>query len=199
MNQGPEVAGAVGGLLCCAAPLVISLLVALVWMILTYNRFGRLAQHVKESWSGVDVELKRRHDLIPNLVETVKGYAAHERATIEAVVAARARALGAGDSLRERVEGEADVARELPRLVALAEAYPLLKADQHFLELQRELAITEDRIAASRRFYNANVRDINGLRAAFPSSVVGGMFGFGEQRFFELSDAAERAAPPVRM
>ncbi|MFM7052977.1 MAG: LemA family protein [Planctomycetota bacterium] len=199
MNQGPEVAGAVGGLLCCVAPLVISLLVALIWMIATYNRFGRLAQHVKESWSGVDVELKRRHDLIPNLVETVKGYAAHERATIEAVVAARARALGAGDSLRERVEGEVEVARSLGRLVALAEAYPNLKADGHFLELQRELSITEDRIAASRRFYNANVREINGLRVVFPSSVVGSMFGFGEQRFFELSDAAERAAPQVRV
>ena len=172
--------------------------IPLLWLIATYNRFARLGQHVKESWSGVDVELKRRHDLIPNLVEAVKGYAAHERDTIEAVVAARTKAMQAGDGVRERVEGETEVARALGRLVALAEAYPNLKADGHFLELQRELSLTEDRIAASRRFYNANVRELNSLRVAFPSNLVAGAFGFGEERFFELADPAERAAPQVR-
>jgi LemA protein len=187
----------IGTLLCCALPAVL-LVIPAIWAIATYNRFGRLGQHVKESWSGVDVELKRRHELIPNLVETVKGYAAHERATIEAVVAARSKAIAAGDALRERVEGEAAVGQSLGRLVALAEAYPDLKADRHFLELQRELAHTEDRIAASRRFYNANVRELNALRIAFPSNLIAGAFGFGEQRFFELADAAERATPAVR-
>lgn len=187
----------VGMLVCCALPAAL-LLIPAIWAIATYNRFGRLGQHVKESWSGVDVELKRRHELIPNLVETVKGYAAHERATIEAVVAARSRAMQAGDSVRERVEGESAVGRSLGRLVALAEAYPALKADGHFLELQRELSLTEDRIAAARRFYNANVRELNALRIAFPSNLVAGVFGFGEQRFFELADAEERAVPTVR-
>ena len=171
--------------------------IPLIWLIATYNRFARLSQHVKESWSGVDVELKRRHELIPNLVETVKGYASHERETIEAVVAARSRAMQAGDEVRARVDGEGEVGRSLGRLVALAEAYPALKADGHFLELQRELSLTEDRIAASRRFYNANVRELNALRVTFPSNLVAGAFGFGEQRFFELDGAAERAAPQV--
>jgi LemA protein len=198
MNGSNGIEGIVGLAVCCV-PVGLVLLIPTIWLIATYNRFGRLGQHVKESWSGVDVELKRRHDLIPNLVETVKGYAAHERATIEAVVAARSRAMEAGESLRERVEGESAVGQSLGRLVALAEAYPALKADGHFLELQRELAITEDRIAASRRFYNANVRELNALRIAFPSNLVAGAFGFGEQRFFELADAAERTAPSVRV
>jgi LemA protein len=159
------------------------------WAIATYNRFARLGQHVKESWSGVDVELKRRHDLVPNLVETVKGYAKHERETLEMVVAARARALAAGEALRERVQSEGELDRSLGRLMALSESYPELKADRHFLELQRELALTEDRIAASRRFYNANVRELNALRVEFPSNLVAGVFGFREERFFEFAEA----------
>lgn len=183
------------GAVCCVAAVVIGL--PLVWLIATYNRFARLAQLVRESWSGVDVELKRRHDLIPNLVEIVKGYARHERETLEMVVAARTRAVQAGDRLRERVEGEAALARSLDRLIAVAEAYPELKADGHFLSLQRELALTEDRIAASRRFYNANVRELNGLRVEFPSNLVAGAFGFREERYFELEDSAQRAAPTL--
>ena len=184
------------GFVCCAIAAVCA--IPLLWVITIYNRFARLSQHVRESWSGVDVELKRRHDLVPNLVATVKGYATHERETLELVVAARARAVSAGDSMRERVDGEAELGRSIGRLIALAESYPQLKADQHYLELQRELSLTEDRIAACRRFYNANVREINGLRAAFPSNVIGGVFGFGEVKFFELSDASERAASAVK-
>lgn len=188
-------AGGIGGL-CCVLALVAG--VPLIWFIVTYNRFARLGQLVKESWSGVDVELKRRHDLVPNLVATVKGYAQHERETLDLVVAARARAMQAGDALRERVDGEGELTRSLGRLVALAEAYPALKADRQYLELQRELSLTEDRIAASRRFYNANVRELNALRIEFPSNLVAGMCGFREERFFELEDSAERAAPSAR-
>ncbi len=183
------------GAVCCVAAVVVGL--PLVWLVATYNRFARLAQLVKESWSGVDVELKRRHDLIPNLVETVQGYARHERETLEMVVAARSRAVQAGDRLRERVDGEAALARSLERLIAVAEAYPALKADGHFLSLQRELSLTEDRIAASRRFYNANVRELNALRVEFPSNLVAGAFGFREERYFELEDSAQRTAPAL--
>jgi len=183
------------GATCCVLAVVAG--VPLVWLIVTYNRFARLAQLVKESWSGVDVELKRRHDLIPNLVETVRGYAQHERDVLEAVVAARARAMQAGDDLRSRVDGESTLARTLGRLVAVAEAYPSLKADRHYLELQRELSLTEDRIAASRRFYNANVREINAMRVEFPTNLVAGLFGFREERYFELDNPTERVVPGV--
>ena len=121
----------------------------------------------------------------------------HERETLEMVVAARTRVVQAGDQLRERVEGEAALARSLDRLIAVAEAYPELKADGHFLALQRELSLTEDRIAASRRFYNANVRELNGLRVEFPSNLVAGLFGFREERYFELEDSSQRAAPSL--
>ena len=190
------VAGGLGGFLCVVA---VILGIPLIWFIATYNRFARLGQLVKESWSGVDVELKRRHDLVPNLVAAVKGYAQHEKETLELVVAARARAVQAGDALRERVDGESELTRSLGRLIAVAESYPELKADRHYLELQRELSLTEDRIAASRRFYNANVRELNALRIEFPSNIVAGMFGFKEERFFELDDSSERAAPSVRI
>jgi LemA protein len=130
-------------------------------------------------------------------VETVQGYARHERETLEMVVAARTRAVQAGDQLRERVEGEAARARSLDRLIAVAEAYPELTADGQFLALQRELSLTEDRIAASRRFYNANVRELNGLRVEFPSNLVAGLFGFREERYFELEDSSQRAAPSL--
>ena len=190
------VAGGMGGFLCVIAVVVG---VPLIWFIVTYNRFARLGQLVKESWSGVDVELKRRHDLVPNLVATVKGYAQHEKETLELVVAARAKAVQAGDALRERVDGEGELTKSLGRLIAVAESYPALKADRHYLELQRELSLTEDRIAASRRFFNANVRELNALRIEFPSNIVGGVFGFKEERFFELDDSSERAAPSVRI
>lgn len=171
-------------------------LLPLIWLIATYNRFQSVKQHMRESWADVDVELKRRYDLIPNLVNTVKGYAAHEKAIFEKLAELRQRAMSSTDaSAKLPVEGE--LSRTLHRLIAVAESYPTLKADGNFLELQRELSLTEDRIAASRRFYNANVRELNTLCTTFPSNLLAGMFGFAPQGFFELDDASERQAPTV--
>ena len=175
------------------------LLVPIIWLIATYNRFVRLRQHIKESWSDIDVELKRRYDLVPNLVETVKGYAKHERETLEMVVEARNRAVASHGSATEQAVDESAMLIGLKKIFALAEAYPELKADAHYLALQKELSLTEDRMAASRRFYNANVREMNQLRQAFPTNVVAGMFGFREASFFELSSEAERVVPRVEM
>jgi LemA protein len=180
----------------CGALLVVGVGVA-VWAIGVYNTLARGKVGVEGAWADIDVQLKRRHDLVPNLVETVKGYAKHERETLEMVVAARAKAMAAGEALRERVDGESELGRSLGRLIALSESYPELKSDRHFLELQRELSLTEDRIAASRRFYNSNVRELNSLRIQFPSNLVAGVFGFREERFFELEDPSERAVPRV--
>jgi LemA protein len=181
------------------AVLVVLLLAALVWLLLIYNRFINLRQHVDESWSGIDVELKRRYDLIPNLVETVKGYARQERETFELVTAARTRAMAPHASEAERAVDETVLALGMKQLFAVAEAYPDLKADVNFLALQRELANTEDRIAASRRFFNANVRDLNQLCGAFPTNLVARQFGFHPRTFFELSSEAERVVPRVSL
>ncbi len=168
-----------------------------IFVIVTYNRFQSIRQHLRESWADVDVELKRRYDLIPNLVNTVKGYAAHERETFERITALRQQAMSmAGASDKVAVEGE--ISRVLHKLIAVAEAYPTLKADRNFLELQQELAMTEDRIAAARRFYNANVRELNTLCSTFPSNILAGMFSVKPEGFFELESAAERQAPTVR-
>jgi LemA protein len=175
------------------------LLLFLIWLIATYNRFVRLRQHIKESWSGIDVELKRRWDLVPSLVETVKGYAKHEREVLENVVALRNRAAAPHASAESQAADESALAMGLKRLFALAEAYPDLKADRHFLALQQELANTEDRIAAARRFYNGNVREMNGLVLTFPSNLVARAFGFEAGTFFELDSAAERVVPRVAL
>jgi LemA protein len=172
-------------------------LLALLWLAVTYNRFIRLRQHILESWADIDVELKRRYELIPNLVETVKGYARHEREALESVIALRNRAQANHGAAASQAVDESALLIGLSKLFALAEAYPELKANENFLALQRELALTEDRIAASRRFYNANCREMNQLRGMFPTSVVASMFGFGEASFFELDSAAERVAPRV--
>jgi len=173
------------------------LLVALLWIALTYNRFVRLRQHIRESWSDIDVELKRRYELIPNLVETVKGYAAYERETLEQVVKLRNRAMNNEGSAASQAVDESELLRGLKQLFALAEAYPDLKADESYLRLQRELALTEDRIAAARRFFNGNVRDMNILREGFPTNIVGRLFRFEPGTFFELDDEAERVVPRV--
>lgn len=173
------------------------LLIALIWLIATYNRFIRLRQHITESWSDIDVELKRRHDLIPNLVATVKGYAAHERAVFEEVAALRSRAMAPHASAAETAADESALDRAVGRLIAVAEAYPQLKADANFLSLQKELSLTEDRIAAARRFYNGNVRELNQLCGAVPSNLVAGAFGFRAASFFELQSGDERAVPRV--
>ncbi len=172
-------------------------LVALVWLIATFNRFVRLRQHIKESWSDIDSELKRRYDLIPNLVETVKGYAAHERETFDLVVRLRNQAAAPHDNAGKQAIDESQLQMGLARLFAVAESYPLLRADTQFVMLQKELANTEDRIAAARRFYNGNVRELNQLRQTFPTNLVASTFGVQEASFFELTSEAERVAPRV--
>jgi LemA protein len=176
-----------------------AVLVLLIWVIAMFNRFVRLRQHVRESWAGIDVELKRRWELVPSLVETVRGYAAHEREVLERVVALRNRAAAPHASAREQATDESALAMGLKQLFAVAEAYPALKSDRNFLELQQELANTEDRIAASRRFYNGNVRELNTLSMTFPTNLVGRAFGFGQESFFELDSAAERVVPRVQL
>ena len=186
-----------------ALPLVIfgaiaaALLVPLIWLIASFNRFVRLRQHIRESWADIDVELKRRHDLIPNLVETVKGYAAHERAVLERVTELRAKAATPHRGAADASPDENALALALGRVFALAEAYPTLRSDANFLALQRELGLTEDRLAAARRFFNANVREMNQLCASVPTNLVASMFGFRPEAFFELSSEAERAVPRV--
>ena len=172
-----------------------AIVVALVWGIMTVNRFVRLRQHIAESWSDIQVELKRRHDLIPNLVETVKGYAAHERALFSSLVDLRSRAMRAGGDTAMMAKEESELMLGVKQLFAVAEAYPELRADSQFLELQKQLSLTEDRIAAARRFYNGNVRTLNALRRTIPTNLIAGMMKVEEELFFELEDAAEGVVP----
>lgn len=176
---------------------LILILLPLVWVIANYNRFTRLRQHIRESWSDIDVELKRRYELIPNLVETVKGYAAHERETLEKIAHLRSRAMAPHNGPAALAADESALLIGLKRLIVMAEAYPELKSDAHFLALQRELADTEDRIAAARRFYNGNVREMNQLCQSFPTNLLAQAFGFHTTDYFELDSAAERVAPRV--
>jgi len=179
-------------------PVVIALSVfgvILIWVVITMNRFVRLRQHMRESWADIDVELKRRYDLIPNLVETVKGYALHERTTLERVIELRNRAAANSGSASSQASDESQLMLGLKQLFALAEGYPELQADQHFLNLQRQLALTEDRIAAARRFYNGNARTLNVLRKSIPTSLVGWALEVEPASFFELTSDAERVVP----
>ncbi len=173
--------------------------IPLLWLVGNYNGLVRLRNHCDESWSGIDTELKRRHDLIPNLVETVKGYAAHERTVFEQVTEARSRAVAGHAGPAELARDENRLVSSLGGLFAVAEGYPELKADRHFLHLQEELVDTEDRIQAARRFYNANVRDLNNRIEMFPSSVIAGMFGFRQRQFFEIDSLKERVAPKLTL
>ena len=168
-----------------------------IYVVIAYNRFVSQRNLVQESWRQIDVELKRRHDLIPNLVETVKGYATHEREVFDAITKARAAAASPGSSPAEQGRQEGALGQALGRLFAVAEAYPDLKASTNFLELQQQLAETEDRIAAGRRFYNANVRALNTRVESFPSNLVASSFGFHKEEYFEVEDEAVRAAPTV--
>jgi len=167
-------------------------------LVLSYNRFVSQRQLVRNSWANIDTELRRRYDLIPNLVETVKGYAAHEREVFEEVARTRSAAAAATGSPAQQAAAEGPFVAALRQLFAVAENYPDLKANQNFLALQAELSNTEDRIQASRRFYNANVQDYNRRVQSFPSRVIAGMFGFKEEEFFEIPDAerAQVAAAP---
>ncbi len=173
---------------------VLGLLV--LWAILAYNRFITLIQRAKEAWADIDVQLKRRYDLIPNLVETVRGYMKHEAGTLEKVTAARAAAMDAG-GVAEKGKAENFLSETLKSLFAVAEAYPDLKANTNFLELQRELSDTENKIQAARRFYNTNVRDLNTAVQTFPNNIIAGMFHFTEREFFELGAGEEAARQPV--
>jgi LemA protein len=170
--------------------------IVVVWAVVTYNRLVRLSVSAEEGESEIDVQLKRRHDLIPNLVETVKGYAAHERETLDRVTEARGAAISA-QGPRDRAAAEGELSQALGRLFALAEAYPDLKANQNFLELQRELTATEDRIQAARRFYNTQVEALNTKIQSLPSKVVARMGNFREREFFELEDRADAEVPSV--
>jgi len=156
--------------------------------IATYNELVKLRNRTKEAWADIDVQLKRRYDLIPNLVETVKGYAVHERELFERVTQARAQAIGA-KTIKEKGEAENALSSTLKSLFAVAESYPDLKASANFLELQRELTDTEDKIQAARRFYNTNVRDMNIRVETFPTNIIAAMFGFARVEFFGAEEA----------
>jgi LemA protein len=175
--------------------LVLVVLLAL-WGVTSYNRLIKLRNLVQEAWRQIDVELTRRHDLIPNLVETVKGYASHERGTLEDVMKARSAAMSGGQSPADLAQNENVLTQALGRLFAVAEAYPDLKANQNFLALQQELASTEDRIASGRRYYHANVRELNTKVESVPSNIVAGLAHLGRAEYFE-AEGAEREAPQV--
>ena len=177
--------------------LVIALVVLAVgYGVVAYNRLVRLRTRVDASWSQIDVQLERRHDLIPNLVETVKGYAAHERSTFDAVVQARAGAMAA-QGPAQRAEAENVLQSTLKSLFALAEAYPDLKANQNFLALQEELTATEGRVAYARQFYNDSVMRLNTRTQTFPSSLLASMFHFTAREYFEVETTAVRDVPAV--
>jgi LemA protein len=176
-----------------AVPILIVLgaivLVPALFVIVQYNGLVTLKNYIRDAWANVDTELKRRYDLIPNLVATVKGYAAHEREILERVTELRNRCVANRGSPREQATDENQLVDALKRLLVLLENYPQLKADQHFLQLQQELIDTEDRIQAARRFYNGNVRDYRNRCEAFPSNIVAGMFGFKPEEFFSVEPA----------
>jgi LemA protein len=178
--------------------LIVLLIVALVaiFVIVIYNGLVRLRVQCDNAWSDIDVQLKRRHDLIPNLVETVKGYAGHEKSTLEGVVAARNRAMTT-EGPAAKAEAEGALTAALRQVFALAEAYPQLRAVESFNQLQQTLNQIEDTIQNARRYYNAVVRDLNTKIAQFPSNIIAGMFGFKPKEFFELPAAAEAEVPKV--
>ena len=177
--------------------------VVVVYVIFAYNHFVRLTQRTKEAWADIDVQLKRRYDLIPNLIETVKGYAAHERGVFEEVTNARAKATQVhvdpsnitAEQITAVAGAESALGASLGKLLAVAEAYPDLKANQNFAQLQTELTDTENKIQAARRFYNGNVRDLKIALQSFPSNIVGSTFNFKEEQFFELAEGSEEREP----
>lgn len=173
------------------------IVIVLVWAIGQYNALVKLRNLVQEAWRQIDVELQRRHDMIPNLVETVKGYAKHERETFETVTKARAAAANPDLSPAQHAVQENMLTQALGKLFAVVENYPQLKADALFQQLQTELTNTEDRIAAGRRFYNANVRTLNTKVETFPTNIIAGMFGFHREEYFETEDPEVREAPSV--
>jgi LemA protein len=173
--------------------------IAAIYVIFIYNGLVRARQMAEEAWSGIDVQLKRRADLIPNLIETVKGYAAHEKGTFEEVVKLRnqAQAVPQGD-VAGRAQAEGLLSQALGKLFALAEAYPDLKANQNFLELQTSLETIESEIQMARRYYNGSARDLNIKVESFPANLVAGPFGFSKREYFEIENQADRAVPTVK-
>ena len=174
--------------------IVVVLALMIVWAIYAYNRFVRMRVRVDEGWSDIEVQLKRRYDLIPNLVNTVKGYATHEKTAFENVTRARATAMGA-QTPAQHAKAENMLTGALKSLFAIAEAYPELKANVNFLELQRELSDTENKIQASRRFYNSVVRDLNTSVDTFPSNLIANLFHFSKREFFDIPDSGPESAP----
>lgn len=171
------------------------IIAAVLWVVAIFNGLVRLRQRVKEAWSDIEVQLKRRYDLIPNLVETVKGYAKHEQSAFESVTKARAEALAGGGTAHDRALKENVLAGALKSVFAIAEAYPELKANTNFLQLQQELSDTENKIQAARRFYNGNVMEINTRVESFPSNIIARMFGFAKETFFDLESAPAEREP----
>lgn len=170
--------------------------VAIVGIMFSYNALVALKNRAKEAWADIDVQLKRRYDLIPNLMETVKGYASHEKQVFENVTKARSEAMGA-QTPEDRIKKENMLTDTLKSLFAVAENYPDLKASSNFIELQRELTDTEDKIQAARRFYNGNVRDLNIKIESFPDNIIASIFGFKQMALFEIANAREKEAPKV--
>ncbi len=168
----------------------------ILWAIALYNRFVRLRTRSEEAWADIDVQLKRRFDLIPNLIETVKGYAAHEQGVLTQVTEARTRAMNA-QTVAEHGEAENMLSGALKSLFAVSENYPALRANENFLELQRELSDTENKIQAARRFFNTNVRDLNIAVETFPSNIIANWFRFTKKEFFELAEGEQAAREPV--
>jgi LemA protein len=191
-------AGLLGGAVLVVL-LVLAGVVAVValWFVFTYNGLVRLRNQVKNAWSQIDVQLKRRYDLIPNIVETVKGYAAHEKETFERVIQARQRGIDAS-TVKQQQEAENMITGALRQLFALSEAYPNLKANENFLALQEELASTENKIGFARQYYNDTVKDFNTRQQMFPANLVASMLGFQPAEFFEIEEASQREAPKVK-
>lgn len=167
------------------------LLLPLLWVVVQYNTLVGLRNYISESWSNVDTELKRRYDLIPNLVATVKGYATHEREVLERVTELRNRCAANSGAVGDQARDETELVGALKQLLVVVEIYPQLKADQNFLKLQHELVNTEDRIQAARRFYNGNVRDYRNRCETFPGNLVAEMFGFQPQEFFSVPPSVQ--------
>jgi LemA protein len=178
--------------------LIAVVVVLILWVIAAFNGFVGKVNRTKEAWADIDVQLKRRYDLIPNLVETVKGYAAHESQAFENVTKARAAAMGATGTA-DKAQAENMLSGALKSLFAVSEAYPDLKANQNFLQLQKELGDTEDKIQAARRFYNSNVQELNTSVQSFPGNVIAGMFGFKAMDLFQLGAGEEAAREPVKV
>ena len=177
--------------------LLIIVAVIILWLILVFNRLIRFKNRTQEAWSDIDVQLKRRYDLIPNLIETVKGYASHEKDVFEKVTEARTKAMGATGTA-EKAQAENMLSGALKTLFAVSENYPQLRASENFLKLQEELSDTENKIQAARRFYNGNVRDFNIAQETFPTNLIASALGFKKAEFFEIDEPAEKEAPKVK-